>query len=72
VLVAARGAASPAAALDAGADLVVADAAEALGGPPLGLVAGRARSWAPARRSGSVLAEGRGRGRRRSRRCAPR
>ena len=41
-LVAMRGAASPAAALDAGADLVVADAAEALGGPPLGLVAGRA------------------------------
>jgi L-seryl-tRNA(Ser) seleniumtransferase/D-glucosaminate-6-phosphate ammonia-lyase len=34
--------ASPGAALDAGADLVVADAAEALGGPPLGLVAGRA------------------------------
>lgn len=41
-LVAIRGAASPAAALDAGADLVVADASDALGGPPLGLVAGRA------------------------------
>ncbi len=41
-LVAIRGGAASPAALDAGADLVVADAAEVFGGPPLGLVAGRA------------------------------
>lgn len=41
-IVAIRGTGSPAAAFDAGVDLIIADAAEALGGPPLGLVAGRA------------------------------